>query len=206
MEYSYLRELDEFFCAQFSDYVRLSAIEGYKMPEMVTVGADGNIERKDFKYMRLCYQPEKESVLKAFKAGLTDTEFTFAFTFPSAVARFRDLFRKETFAKTLPGVLKRYGETPASAGEKLALEERVWKGIVKGRLYPEKSTVMALALVCRMKQQDVETLLSVCGFRLSRDNVRDIVFEYLINQGIFNEDMRNACLAEYAIDTLPIAK
>ena len=30
---NYLEALDEFFCAQYSDYVRISAIEGYVMPD-----------------------------------------------------------------------------------------------------------------------------------------------------------------------------
>ena len=82
MEYSYLRELDEFFCAQFADYTRIAAIPGYRMPEMLTVGADGNITRKDSRQMRLAYQPDPRAVLENFKAGLEDTHFTFSFSYP----------------------------------------------------------------------------------------------------------------------------
>ncbi len=206
MEYSYLRELDEFFCAQFADYVRIAAIRGYSMPEMLTVGQDGNITRKDSKHMRLVYQKDWAELLAQFKEGLADTEFTFGFSFPSLSDRIRDPFRKQTFAKLLPAVLKRYDETAESVGKKLALEPKIWQGIVKGKLYPEKNTVMAVALVCHMQMADVNNLLLVLGLELKPDSVRDIVFEYLIMQKVFNAEMRDRCLAEYRIDTIPIRR
>lgn len=206
MEYSYVKELDEFFCAQYADYVRIAAIEGYRMPDMLTVGADGNITRKDSKYMRLIYQENYRELLANFKANIADTEFTFDFCYPAPFERFKDRFRKLTFSKLLPQTLKKYDETPASVGEKLAVEEPVWRGIVKGKFYPEKNTVMAIALVCRMQTFDVNNLLAVCGYSLKADNVRDIVFEYLLMQKIFNEEMRDNCLREYRIDTIPIKR
>ena len=35
MENGYVRALDEYFAAQYSDYVKLSALDGYVMPEVV---------------------------------------------------------------------------------------------------------------------------------------------------------------------------
>ncbi len=206
MEYSYVRELDEFFASQYSDYVKIAAIEGYKMPEMLTVGPDGNITRKESKFMRIIYRENWQEIIANFKAGLEDTEFTFGFSFPSFSDRVKDPFRKLTFAKLLPSVLKKYDVTPESVGEMLSLDERVWRGIVKGKYYPEKCTVMAIALVCRMQIFDVNNLLAACGFELKQDSVRDIVFEYLLTQKIFNADMRDNCLAEYKIDTIPIRR
>lgn len=206
MEYSYLKALDEYFSAQYADYVRITAIEGYRMPEMLTVGADGNITRKDSSQMRLCYQPECETLLRRFKEGLADTDFTFDFRFPPRFERLRDRFRKHTFAKLLPTVLAKYGETAESVGKRLTLEPVIWQGIVKGKFYPEKNTVMAIALLVRMQSADVNNLFAVCGFSLKEDNVRDIVFGYLITQKIFNEEMLFSCLAEYKIDTIPILR
>ena len=117
MEYSYVRELDEFFASQYSDYVKIAAIEGYKMPEMLTVGPDGNITRKESKFMRIIYRENWQEIIANFKAGLEDTEFTFGFSFPSFSDRVKDPFRKLTFAKLLPSVLKKYDVTPESVGE-----------------------------------------------------------------------------------------
>ena len=101
METQYLTSLDEYFCAQYSDYVKLSALEGYEMPDVVSVGADGNIQRKDSEVMRLCRQKNRAELLARFKEGLADTEFTFNFSFRPFRDRMRDPFRKFTFAKVL---------------------------------------------------------------------------------------------------------
>ena len=50
---NYLKELDERFCERYSDYVKLSAIEGYEMPETIYVATDGNIAR----------QPQKRNII-----------------------------------------------------------------------------------------------------------------------------------------------
>ena len=206
MEKQYLISLDEYFCAQYSDYVRLSALEGYVMPEVMSVGADGNIQRKDSEVMRLCHQENGAALLKTLKEGLADTEYTFNFSFRSGRDRRRDPFRKYTFAKLLPAALARANETVQSAGEKLDILPKYWKRIVKGSLYPEKNTVIALALVTGMKQADVNNLFNVMGFSFKKDSVRDVVCEYLLTNGIFNAEMRDDCLREYKITTLPIKR
>lgn len=206
MEKQYLTSLDEYFCANYSDYVRLSALEGYEMPEVVSVGADGNIERKDSEIMRLSKQKNKTELLARLKEGLADTEFTFNFSFRSFRDWIRDPFRKYTFAKVLPRALSNVGETVESAGEKLDISPKYWQKIVKGKLYPEKNLVIALALVTGMKQSDVNNLFNVMGFGFEKDRVRDVVCEYLLTNGIFNEEMRDKCLSEYKITNLPIKR
>lgn len=206
MERSYITALDEHFCAHYSDYVRLSALEGYKMPDMITIASDGNIVRKESLRMRLCYQEHCAELLAKLKKGLADTDFTFSFQFPRFFDRVRDVFRKYTFAKYLPAVLAHTDETAESAGKKLSIEPRFWNKIVKGSLYPEKNTVLAIALTCRLNATDANNLLSVCGYSLAEDNVRDVVVGYLLERGIFNERMRDDCLAEYGITNLPIAR
>ena len=206
MEESYIVALDEYFCARYSDYVKLSAIDGYVMPEVIYVAADGNIARRGPAVMRLDHQKNCAELLKKFKDGLTDTDFTFTFTPVPFFERVRDMFREYTFAKLLPVALERCDETVESAGEKLDIEPRLWKKIAKGKLYPQKNTVLALALACRMQSEDVDDLLSVCGFTLGEENVRDVVVRYLLDRGIFNEEMRDKCLAEYKIRSLPIKK
>ena len=94
--------------------------------------------------------------------------------------------------------------TQEEAGARLDIEPRFWNLIVKGRLYPEKNTILALALVCRMQWQDVLNLLAVCGFSFREDEVRDIVVRFLIERSIFNEQMIADCLAEYRLTNLPI--
>lgn len=206
MRPSYIEALDEYFCAHFSDYVRLSALEGYVMPEVLYVAEDGNVARRDSSCMRLCRQSDPAALLQRLKEGFVDASFSFSFSFPSPVDRLADRFRKHTFAKLLPGALQRCGETVQSAGEKLEIDPLFWKKIAKGSLYPEKNTVLALALVCRMQTADTQNLLSVCGFTLDAESVCDVVVRYLLEQKIFNPEMRDACLAEYRLTHLPIRR
>lgn len=206
METQYLTSLDEYFCAQYSDYVKLSALEGYEMPDVVSVGADGNIQRKDSEVMRLCRQKNRAELLARFKEGLADTEFTFNFSFRPFRDRMRDPFRKFTFAKVLPEALAHSGETAESAGKKLDVSPKIWQKIVKGKLYPEKNTVIALILVTAMKQADANNLFNVMGYTLEKDRVRDVVCDYLIKNAVYNEEMRDACLREYKITNLPIKR
>lgn len=206
MKPTYLEALDEYFCDQYSDYVKLSALEGYKMPEVVYVAADGNVNRRDSEIMRLSHQENRDELLQTLKDGLFDTNFTFSFSFRPFMEKLRDLRRKYTFAKVLPAVLSRCHETAESAGEKLDIAPEVWNKIVKGKVYPEKNTVIALALTCRMGIHDANSLFAVCGFEFDLTNVRDVVCEYLIKHKIFNEEMRDDCLAEYKITNLPIKR
>ncbi len=206
MKSEHLRALDEYFCALYSDYVKLSAIEGYVMPDVLYVASDGNIARRDSSCMRLCHQKDCEQLLERLKASLADTTFTFSFAFPTLRERLAGLFHKPAFAKLLPETLRHCGETAEDAGKKLDIEPRFWDLMVKGKLYPEKNTILALALVCRMQWQDVLNLLAVCGFEFRGDEVRDVVVRFLIENSIFNERMRDECLAEYKIYNLPIRR
>ena len=203
---TYLEALDEFFCAQYSDYVRISAIEGYEMPDVVYVAPDGNVARRDSSCMRLKYQKNRDAILKTLKNSLADTTFTFNYKFIPLMQRPRERFRKETFAKLLPEILKHTGETAESAGKKLDIEPKFWRLIVKGKVWPEKNTVLALALVCRMQVADVNRLFAVLNLGFEEDNVRDVVVQFLLGQRIFNEQMRDKCLSEYKIENLPIAR
>lgn len=202
---SYLQNLDDFFCEQYSDYTRISALSGYKMPDVLYIGKDGNISRRDSSCMRLSHQENREQLLAELKAGLCDTSFTFNFCFVPLRERLKP-FQKYTFAKLLPEALKHCGETVEDAGKKLDIEPRFWQKIVKGKLLPEKNTIFALALVCRMQAADVSNLLAVRDFAFEDDKVVDVVMQFLLGQRVFNEEMRDRCLQEYKITNLPIRR
>ena len=144
MKETYLEALDEFFAAHYSDYIKLAALEGYRRPELLTVDRDGNIGRKDSSFLRLSYQEECAKLMETLKAGLTDTAFSFSFRPRTFREKWHDLFDKNTFAKHLPSILAHSGETTESAGKKLSVLPEAWQGIVKGKYYPEKNTVLGL--------------------------------------------------------------
>ena len=196
--------LDEYFCEHYSDYVRIAALEGYVMPEVVYVAADGNIARRDSSCMRLSHQKDPSALLQKLKTSLVDTTFTFSFSFPHLRDRKRLRGGKESFRALLPELLRRSGETVESVGEKLSIEPRFWKKIASGKLAPEKNTAIAIALVSRMSVADASVLFTLCGFGFADDDVRDVVCRYLLEQKVFTPDLRDACLKEYKITNLPI--
>lgn len=198
-----LSALDEYFAAHYSDYVRLSALNGYVMPEMIEI-ADGGVRRKEDARMRLIYQPDRDGLLARFKAELADTEFTFSFRFLKFSEKLRQPFDKYAFHRVLPVALKNCRVSAEEAGRRLTVEPKYWNKIVKGALIPEKGTVFALALVCGMGARDAENLMNACGYAFDDKTVRDVVVRFLIEQKIFSYDLMRECLAEYRVTTLPI--
>ena len=196
--------LDEYFMEHYGDYVRLSALEGYRMPDMLVPGRDGTVSKKDGSAMKLCYQENKTQLLSLFKAEQADTDYTFSFRFLSFAEKLRRPFDKYAFFRVLPKVLSPHRLTAAEAGEKLSIEPRFWKKIVKGSLFPEKNTVLALALTCALTPQETENLFNACGYEFDEKSVRDVVVRFLLEQKVFSCELIMQCLGEYKIASLPI--
>lgn len=198
--------LDEYFMAHYSDYVRLAALKGYRMPETLGVGKDGNVEKKDPSVMKLLYRENREELLALLKEEQADTDLTFSFRFLTFSEKVRRPFEKYSFSKVLPHILSAHKLTAAEAGSRLSIEPVYWGKIVKGTLYPEKNTVLALALVCGFTAQDTENLFNACGYEFDDKSVRDVVVRFLLEQKIFSPELVAMCLGEYKITSLPIAR
>ena len=131
MDYT-ISALDEYFMAHYSDYTRIAALSGYKMPETLVVGANGSIEKRDPSVMRLIYQDNREDLLARFKAEQGDTDLTFSFRFLTFAEKLRRPFEKYTFARVLPKILSAHKLTAEEAGKRLNIEPKYWKKLQKG--------------------------------------------------------------------------
>ncbi len=198
--------LDEYFMAHYSDYVRLAALPGYVMPDRLVVGPDGKILKKDDSLMRLDRQPSAAALLAQLKKEQADTDYSFSFRFLRFGEKLRRPFDRYSFPRILSRVLEKRRLTADDVGGLLSIEPRFWKKIVKGSLFPEKNTVLAVALVCGLDARDTENLFNACGYEFKEDSVRDVVVRFLLEQKIFVPDLRDACLAEYKVTSLPIAR
>ena len=198
--------LDEYFMAHYSDYVRLAALPGYVMPERLVVGTDGTILKKDDSLMRLSHQPSAAALLAQLKEEQADTDYSFSFRFLRFGEKLRRPFDKYSFPRVLSRMLARRRLTAEEVGERLSIEPRFWKKIVKGALFPEKNTVIAIALVCGLDARDAENLFNACGYEFREDSVRDVVVRFLLEQKVFAAELRDLCLAEYKVTSLPIAR
>lgn len=196
--------LDDYFMAHYSDYTRLASLRGYEMPDTLVIGRDGAVTKKDPSVMRLMYQRDREALLALLKEEQADTDYSFSFRFLTAAEKFRRPFEKYTFSKVLPKILAGHKITADEAGERLKIEPRFWKKIVKGSLFPEKNMVLALALVCGFTAADTENIFNACGYEFDEKSVRDVVVRFLLEQKVFSPDLIAECLGEYKITSLPI--
>lgn len=206
MEFAFIEDLDDFFAEKYADYDRLCVLKGYVMPQMQASKRLENGAMYAYTLpastMRLAAQKNCAEILVELKKTLKDDSFSFSFRPIGVWARFRELFSKISFKKLLPEVLARYNQTTDGALEKLSVDEKTWKRIVKGAYYPTKNLVFSLAINEHMSLDDTKLLMDVCGFDFNYRDVKDVVIAYLLSKKIFNAEMIRAALEEYKVGNL----
>lgn len=196
-----IKDLDEYFCKKYANYSAISAIEGYEMPGRGAHSTQYNVEGERYK---LCYQPKKEELLGTFKRNYVDKDFSFAFIPVRGRERFKDFRRKYTLKKILPVIFKKYSLDVKTFYERINVSQEIWINIVKGKFYPSKNTVLAVALAGGISTEDTRALLAVCGFELDYAYVRDVVVSYIINYKVYTPQLVKRLLEEYKITCLPL--
>ena len=206
MMFDFINDLDEFFCEKYANYDRLCILPGYKMPKMHAskVREDG----RTYAYtlpantMRLAAQEKKSELLATLKKQMSDKTFSFSFNPLGFFARIKNKTSKNGFVKIFGEVLTHYSLTPASAGEGLNVDSKIWENICKGNFLPSKNLLFTLALTAHMSMADTELLLAVCEYEFDYTVIKDVVIAYLLNEKIFNAPMQQAALAEYKVENL----
>jgi len=201
MKSELIKDLDEYFCKKYANYSAITAIEGYQMPDRGTSSTQYNLEGERYK---LCRQEQKASLLATFKQNYVDKDFSFAFMPVKARERLKDLRRKYTFKKILPVIFKKYSLDVKTFYERINVPQEVWKNIVKGKFYPSKNTILAVALTGGVSTEDARDLLAVCGFEIDCSSARDVVVRYMLDYKIFTPQIVKELLAEYKITCLPL--
>lgn len=200
-----IKQLDDFFMRTYDDYVKICAIRGYQMPDMIVISEDGNVGRKDAEKMKLCYQPDREGLLAVFKEEYIDCDYSFSFRGASPFKRLKNAFDKYAFHKYFRELLQRKRLSAEQAFSRLTLSEDTQKKLLCGAYLPEKITVLSLILSCGLTAREAADLLSVCGMELSDGSVRDVVVKYLVENDVSNPAMQEECLKEYHIESLVLS-
>lgn len=206
MKYDFIADLDDYFCEKYANYDKLCVLKGYSMPKMQAVKRleDG----RDYAYtlpastMRLSLQKEKETILKELKEGMFDASFSFSFKPLSFLTRVRGKFKKITFHKVFPEVLKRKNLTAEEVGAALPVDEVTWKRIVTGKYEPTKNLLFSIAICFGLSDDDLSELMGLCGLEFDYTDPKDVVTSYLITRKVTNEDMVKAAFEEYKISNL----
>ena len=208
--FDFIADLDNYFCEKYANYDKLCVLPGYRMPKMHAseVRADG----RTYAYtlpastMRLATQEKKDELLALLKTQITDKTFSFSFNPLGFFARRKNKNPKYGFVKWLEVVLGHYNLTTAEAFECLSIDKEIWNGICKGNYLPSKNLIFSLALGLHFTFEDMENLLSVCGYSLDYAVPKDVVVAYLVQNKVFNPQMRKSAFAEYKVGNLFLAE
>ena len=206
MQFSFLEDLDEYFCEKYANYDKLCVLDGYVMPVMQATRIDEY--GRTYAYtlpantLRLSLQEKKKGILQQFKAKTTDKSFSFSFRSLSFWEKVSDFFAKNTFKKEFEKLLGRYNLSSEQAKQGLAVDDQVWDWIIKGGAHPTKNLIFSFALVHHVSLKDVKRLLAVCNQELDFTQEKVVVISYLISNSIFNADMVACALQEYHIEHL----
>ena len=202
----FLLQLDEYFCEKYANYDKLCLLPGYKMPMMQAseIRADGRTYAYTLpmETMSLSRQENKAEILAALKERMVDTTFSFSFRPVRLFARVKNLFAAYAPHKMLKKMLEKYKLTDEEVLQSVNVSAEVWNGILRGKYLPSKNMIFSLALVGRLYFEDVQALLSLCGYALDNACVKDVVLSYLLQEKVFNPTMVARALAEYRVDNL----
>jgi hypothetical protein len=83
------------------------------------------------------------------------------------------------------------------------IDRRHYFKIVNERLYhPTKKTVIALGMALRLDKEEMNALLTSCGYTLSYQSIFDLVIMFCIEKNLYNMFDINALLVELREDVL----
>ena len=203
MKFEFIADLDEYFCEKYANYDQLCVMEGYRMPKMQETREDAFGRKYSYTLpadtMSLSKQEKKAEILAALKEKLTDKNFSFSFRPLRFFASISDAFSKQSFKKIFAEIARQHGMSPAQFIEGLDIEPIVWKKILRGKFYPSKNLIFAIAVYGHFNYRDTKTLLQVCGYDFDFSSARDVVLSYLLSRGVFNSAMVAAALEEYKL-------
>lgn len=185
----------------YSDYSAISAISGYDMPEREKGSTEYSVGGEKYKLSR---QVAGKELLKTMKDSYIDRDFAFSFAPVKFKERLKDARRKYTFKKILPRIFKKYSLDAETFYERINVSRAVWKKIVRGKYYPEKGTVFAVAIAGGISHADTKDLLAVCGYEFDYTSVRDVVVSYILEYKVFSPELVKDILSEYKITSLPL--
>ena len=210
MQFSFIEDLDAYFCEKYANYDKICTIEGYVIPKMHDTRIDEFGRTSAYtlpaETMRLALQENKGQILEQLKTKLTDKTFSFSIKPLGFFEQVRNLFAKGTFQKVFPAILTHYNLTPEQAFEGLDVSKEVKHLILSGRAEPTKNLIFSMALAHHFSFEDTKYLLGVCFLEFDFTCEKDVVVSYLLSNNVFNADMVASALAEYKISNLFIER
>lgn len=106
----------------------------------------------------------------------------------SSLAGFVESHRDpRTFSGRLLALIDKSGKTDAEIYRAAGLDRRHFSKIRSQPGYrPKKQTATALALALRLSRAELDELLALCGYALSRSDTADLVVMFCVERGIYD--------------------
>ncbi len=207
--YDFLTDLDEYFCETYANYDKICILPDYKMPTMHASRIDQY--GRSYAYtlpsntMRLATQEKKAELLATLKTKLIDLTPSFSFRAVGLWWRLESRLAHNGFLKLFKGIISKYGVREEEIGANLSIDEKIWKGICKGKFLPSKNLLFSIALVAQISIDDTALLLGACSEQFDYTVQKDVVVSYLLQKKVYNRGMIEAALGEYKISNLFLA-
>lgn len=114
---------------------------------------------------------------------------------------------KETFSTKLLKYIDSTGLTDADIYKKAGIDRRHFSKIRCDRNYrPKKSTVIALCLALELKLEQVEEVLGLAGYYLSRSDTTDLIVRFCIEKGKYDLADVNEALVYFGMKAIGVTE
>ena len=201
MSDNFISDLNAYFCKRYPNFDRISSMPSYESVTISMVLKNRNrIEEGAYasnEVRKLAYQPHADQVLSELKARYVDDNFSFSVRVAPWKKRVAAFFGKSFTGHAITSAVKKYGEDPAAMAERLGVDEKVWKNVLKGYYIPEKVLLFKMVLLLGMRREDCDTLMKFCDAYFNFEDARDVVVRYLIDYRVYNRDMIDAAFDEF---------
>ena len=176
------------------------------MPDVLYVAEDGNVARRDSSCMRLCHQKDCEELLaKASRIARRHHVHLLLLLSHAARAHVRPLPQSSRSHSSCPRRCATAARRRRSAGEKL--DDRaalLADASSRGGCTPKRTPSSRWRSLRACSGGTCSTCLPCAGLNSARTRCATSWCAISSNRSIFNETMRDACLAEYRLTNLPI--
>lgn len=113
--------------------------------------------------------------------------------------KMRDEQAEETFSEKLVRLIEESGEKNSVIYNRANIDRRHFSKICNHKNYqPSKLTVLAFAIALKLDYEQTQELLAAAGYTLTKNNLADIIISFFIEKKIFDVDVVNNYLYDYA--------
>lgn len=177
----------------FAEYAFISSKSGDRDTSDKAPTEAGVIPAESF-----CERSDARPSIPAGESGSVLWEDDFDFENDSLEKFLKKRLKNESFAKALFQYIDQKDMKDTDAYKNARVSKQTFSKIKNASYNPSKATVLLFALGLRLTIKETEHLLSTAGFCLSRTNKIDIIVEFFIRSGKYNNvDEVNDALYEY---------